>query len=699
MKKYLYYLYAVVTALTLPLSTACGGSDDAVGVTGVTLTPATATLSVGQTRTLAAAVLPSDATNKEVTWTSSAPGIANVANGTVTAVAPGQATITVTTEDGDKTAACAVTVTPSVDSVSVYPFTVALQVGRTQVLTANVLPVNARNKDVTWTSSAPDIAAVANGTVTAVGPGLATITVTTVDGNKTAACAVAVTPIAYSNPVTGLSLAPTALTLMPGQNQSLTATISPGDATNKGVLWSTSNLAVASVTNGRVTALAPGQATITATSDDGGYTAACSVTVNFVPVSGISLNRSKFFLGAGSSITLTPTIEPANATNKNVIWTSSNPGVAAVYDLGYVQALATGSTIITARTEDGGFESSCELTAADVYLGGGGTLYPWIMKNGVAQPLIPQEQWFFTWFGGVNAIAITDDGDFYAAGWLNSAENGSNFQGRRPLLWKNGDVYQELASGDFYGEYATGMAIAPNGDLYISGAAANQAPGYEDVPRLWKNGVIQNLENINSYSRANAVAVAPNGDVYVAGYAKRLANYYYQPAIWKNGVGTILDEPGIHSTAEAVAVSASGDVYAAGNYRLYIGGVYYHYPVIWKNGVMQPLEMPAGVNEMFPTCIFISGEDIYVGGYYSERLSSGFTASYFVYWDNTGVPHLAGYGQPQSICVLGNTVFMSGTVLEPQEGNPGWFWGRGGYLIDGEPIYLDHQDANAIIAK
>ena len=697
MKKYLYYLYAVVTALMLPLSTACGGSDDAVGVTGVTLTPATATLSVGQTRTLTAAVLPSDAANKEVTWTSSAPGIANVANGTVTAVAPGQATITVTTEDGDKTAACAVTVTPSVDSVSVYPFTVALQVGRTQVLTANVLPVNARNKDVTWTSSAPDIAAVANGTVTAVGPGLATITATTVDGNKTAACAVAVTPIAYSNPVTGLSLAPTALTLMPGQNQSLTATISPGDATNKGVLWTTSNLAVASVTNGRVTALAPGQATITATSDDGGYTAACSVTVNFVPVSAISLNRSKTFLGGGSSFTLTPTIEPANATNKNVIWTSSNPDVAVVYDLGYVQALATGLTIITAKTEDGGFEASCELTIANVYLGGGGTIYPWIMKNGVAQPLIPREQWFQT-FGGVNSIFVTDSDDFYAAGWDNSI-NGSNFMDSRPLLWKNGELYYDLTSGDYYGERASSVAVHGD-DVYVAGYASTHAPDYYDVPKLWKNGVEQDLENVNSrYTRAVSVAVSNSGDVYVAGEVEGTVAYYRHPVLWKNGVANILSYPGRSAFASSLFLFGD-DVYVCGRYNDYDYDKpgWFYPPILWKNGDWQTLEYLETAYETQTTSVFVSGDDVYVSGYYLAWEENGSLGTHAVYWKN-GVLNYIGPGKPMSICVLGGTVFLSGEVLEPREDAPGWYWSRGGYWIDGEPIYLDHLDANAIIAK
>ena len=176
-----------------------------VAVTGVTLNKTTTSLEVGQTETLTATIAPSNATNQNMSWTSNNTSVATVdQNGVVTAVSAGQATITVTTADGNKTAICTVTVTaPSTDPVAVTGVTLnktstSIKVGATETLTATIEPSNATNKGLSWTSSAPAIASVNNGVVTGVAEGNATITVTTTDGNKTATCTVTVTP---ANPV------------------------------------------------------------------------------------------------------------------------------------------------------------------------------------------------------------------------------------------------------------------------------------------------------------------------------------------------------------------------------------------------------------------------------------------------------------------------------------------------------------------
>ena len=163
-------------------------------VTGVSLDKETATLFEGETTTLTATIAPDNATDKSVTWTSSAPEVATVdANGKVTAVKAGSATITVTTTDGGKTATCTVTVKAHVASVTLDKTTLTLTAGESASLTATVNPDYAEDKSVTWTSSAPDVASVdANGKVTAVKAGTATITVTTTDGGMTATCAVTV---------------------------------------------------------------------------------------------------------------------------------------------------------------------------------------------------------------------------------------------------------------------------------------------------------------------------------------------------------------------------------------------------------------------------------------------------------------------------------------------------------------------------
>jgi uncharacterized protein YjdB len=168
-----------------------------VNPTSVSLNKTADTLTVGGTDTLTATVMPADASNKNVTWTSSAPSVATVSStGLVTAVSAGTATITAKTAAGGYTASCAVTVNNPVvhpTSVSLNKTTDTLTVGGTDALTATVMPAGASNKNVTWTSSAPSVATVSSaGLVTAVSIGTATITAKTADGSYTASCAVTV---------------------------------------------------------------------------------------------------------------------------------------------------------------------------------------------------------------------------------------------------------------------------------------------------------------------------------------------------------------------------------------------------------------------------------------------------------------------------------------------------------------------------
>jgi uncharacterized protein YjdB/uracil-DNA glycosylase len=174
-------------------------------VTSVTLNTNVLTILTGLTYQLEATVSPSDACgDKSVTWSSSDSNIASVSNnGLVTAVATGSATVTVTTTVGSHTATCAVEVSEpvAVTSVTLDENAIELIEGRTRQLVATVLPSNATDKSVTWTSSNNDIATVtSDGTVTAVSAGTATITVTSHDG-PTASCVVTVQEVTYTSVV------------------------------------------------------------------------------------------------------------------------------------------------------------------------------------------------------------------------------------------------------------------------------------------------------------------------------------------------------------------------------------------------------------------------------------------------------------------------------------------------------------------
>ena len=166
-----------------------------VPVTSVSLNKSSTSLSVGNTETLTATVFPTNATNKNVSWTSSDNSIATVNSGLVTGVGVGTAIITVTTQDGGKQASCTIIVTNPiilVESVSLSKESMSLDVGSTETLTATISPANATNKNVSWTSSNNSIATVNNGFVTGAGVGTAIITVTTQDGGKKASCTVTV---------------------------------------------------------------------------------------------------------------------------------------------------------------------------------------------------------------------------------------------------------------------------------------------------------------------------------------------------------------------------------------------------------------------------------------------------------------------------------------------------------------------------
>ena len=277
----------------MQLSTSCDGpipESDVIAVAGVTLGKTSLELTEGDEITLTVTINPANATNKNVTWNSSDSSVASVSDGRVTAVKAGTATITVTTEDGGKIATCEVkvnakTVEPevvAVTGVTLDKTSVELTEGDETTLTATVNPDNATNKNVTWKSSDSSVAEVVDGKVTAVKAGSATITVTTEDGGKTATCEVKVNAKTVEPEVvavTGVTLDKTSVELTEGDETTLTATVNPDNATNKNVTWKSSDSSVATVVDGKVTAVKAGTATITVTTEDGGKTATCEVKV------------------------------------------------------------------------------------------------------------------------------------------------------------------------------------------------------------------------------------------------------------------------------------------------------------------------------------------------------------------------------------------------------------------------------------
>ena len=349
---------------------ACEVTVTPIRVSGVTLSSSTISMVNGNISTLTATVSPSNAANKNVTWTSSNTSVATVSSsGVVTAKSVGTTTITVTTEDGSKKATCLVTVTPiKVSGVTLNSSTISIVNGNNMILTATVSPSNAANKNVSWTSSNTSVATVSStGVVTAKSVGTATITVTTEDGSKKATCLVIVEPIKVSQ----VTLSSNAISIINGNTMTLTAAVSPSNAENKNVTWTSSNTSVATVSStGVVTAKSVGTATITVTTEDGSKKATCEVMVTPIEVSGVSLNTSSVSIVNGSTSTLTATVSPSNAENKNVTWTSSNTSVATVSSTGVVTAKSVGTATITVTTEDGSKKATCEVTVTPIRVSG-----------------------------------------------------------------------------------------------------------------------------------------------------------------------------------------------------------------------------------------------------------------------------------------------------------------------------------------
>ncbi|ADL50966.1 Ig-like domain-containing protein [Clostridium cellulovorans] len=323
---------------------------DPISVTAVSVSNNNLSLAAGLSSTLTATVSPSNASNKTILWTSSNTAVATVVGGVVKAVGGGTATITAKTADGGFTATCTITVTQGVSSVTFTPTTAYVKLGGTDVtLTPSVLPTGATDKSLKWTSSNPSIATVdSTGKVHAVAYGTAIISAISVqDPTKIGKCTVTV-PV----PVTGVTVNSTSNYVKMGTPLTLTTAFAPTNATIKTVTWSSSNEAIAKISaTGVVTPVAIGSVTITAKTTDGSFTSTKTLNVVY-GVTSVTLDKTIATLKVGGTdLTLVPTINPTNATVKTLIWKSSNPNVATVDSNGTVHAVAAGTVVISATSE------------------------------------------------------------------------------------------------------------------------------------------------------------------------------------------------------------------------------------------------------------------------------------------------------------------------------------------------------------
>lgn len=321
--------------------------------------------SKGKTYLLRATVMPSTASNKRVYWQSSDTSIATVSSyGRVTSRGNGTCTITCTAADGSgQFDTCAVTAKLKVERISLDIRSRTITAGETLQLTAAIMPLNATDQTLIWSSSNNNAATVSDtGLVTAVAGGRATITVQAADGSrKSAKCTITVKQ--YADSVT-LSTDQIKFDTK-GKSYTLKATVLPSTASSKAVTWQSSDRSVATVTSyGKVISKGNGTCIITCTTADGsGKTDTCTVVVGNPPVAPdtITLDRNELTIIVGRAVSLLPTIMPDYAS-KELTWSSSNNDVATVDSRGKITAVSTGTAEITVKSVLGDISDKCNVT-------------------------------------------------------------------------------------------------------------------------------------------------------------------------------------------------------------------------------------------------------------------------------------------------------------------------------------------------
>ncbi|WP_010179868.1 Ig-like domain-containing protein [Aquimarina agarilytica] len=371
-------------------------SSTKVPVKGITVTPIEISMLTGEKKFVGGAVIPAFATDQTVSFASSNPAVATVDNnGAIIGVSQGTATIWGKTTDGGYVGQCQVRVKQSnkpqvaVTGVTITPANVQIGVGGTRQLAGRVTPTEATDKSVYFVSQNTSIATVNQlGIVTGINPGKTTITVTAIDGFFTVAADITVTGKAVINtpvvaapkpanaiPVKGIALTPKNLSIQIGSIKQLAGRVSPANATDNTMVFTSSNPAVASVNQaGQVKALKRGVVTITATSTDGNFkdsatitsvildTTAPSPVVNNTKVSAVVLTPAKLNIAVGQTKQLAGKVQPNTAKDKRVLFTSSNTSIATVNQLGEVTGIKNGTVIITATSMDGGFTDTSNVT-------------------------------------------------------------------------------------------------------------------------------------------------------------------------------------------------------------------------------------------------------------------------------------------------------------------------------------------------
>ena len=379
------YIYGISLGTTRIYAQACDGSGvkgymtvtiaQTVPVENITLSYSRLSIEKDTNVSLTASIYPEDATNKSLTWCSSNESVARVANGVVCGIGKGTATITATTTNG-KSASCIVTVTENilVTSITVEPSIKTMTVGDSDVLNATVCPTNATKKSVCWRSDNTNVVTVneISGLIRAQNPGTATVYATACDGSGVEGCCA----ITVNAPimVECIGVCPETLELKVGESAKLYAEAFPENAKNKMIRWTSVDSSIAEVDSatGCVTAKSAGTTYICANAQDGsGVSGCCEVMVDAhiddndgsddteVPIQSIAISPGNKIMYVNTVETINAVIFPINATNKSVLWSSSDSDTVSIDSEGRLWAKKEGSVTLTAKSVSGNNEANC----------------------------------------------------------------------------------------------------------------------------------------------------------------------------------------------------------------------------------------------------------------------------------------------------------------------------------------------------
>ena len=577
-----------------------GGNDDVpatpstISVTGVSLNKNSLNLEEGGSESLVATVAPSNATNKAVNWTSSAPGVATVdGNGKVTAVKAGSATITVTTSDGSKKSDCEVKVSAKiieVKSVTITPETASIFEGETVTLSATISPEDASDKSITWESRSPGIAVVDNkGVVTGVSDGIVNIDAKAANG-VTGTCSI---HVKKDLRLKGIALSKSELEVTMGKTEQLEVVFTPADAENKNVTWESSDNAVATVSStGEVLGLDIGEATITATSEEGGFKATCKVKVLAVLKPGVYWVQDRQLYRDNTDLN-TPvafgvSVDPAgdmyycslhrtNVSNTFHIFRNGVPYLRFDEECSWPYSTAGGGYyFIPSPNTDHSVLRTWKINP----------------KTGSAKDiLVYSGQAHSFWH---NDIAADSKGNLYIAGYIKNSDGYYT-----ATLWKidsNDNVTKtSLSSGTTKNEESVdAVAVNQNGDVFC--LVWDGSYGYDGFYYLYlyKNGKKQYLVTSKcdrSNSKCCDLAVLGN-DVYILVNEFNNINVSNEittkDRVYKNKNVLYDLKQGVGVCSMDIAVTSKGDVYCSGFQK--DGKTKYY---IWKNGKV--LYTPNGI--------------------------------------------------------------------------------------------------------